>query len=379
MEEDDEVRRTDAQGEPKGRQYFTNGFNAKNHIIDECDDADEDEPFTKNCNLSDLTTAINHKHTAQQQHTHHNEKQTTPPSVTNALPNGHSEPQETVGSPNLPGVTKNNDFLSQYYELMLSLGVEPDCDDITDDISTFRKRVRALRQKLEEEDGLDKEFVFNSWWDDREGEGDEEVMEEEEEEEEERRSSSKKGSRRHGVPCTGPFISVLLSRLENLLENSIAVNLLVTGILTQLVSYPQPLLRSFLLSTDAHSQPNVRTLYQVLVSVHAQIERYVVARPDYHTLVTQAWRFLLAKDQDSKFRECLQTQGGDIILDPSLPNGSVRNSLALPPLSVLPPCPPIPAQAKSRVFAIILFAEFLKELAAIAQEHSIAPDCSAEE
>lgn len=77
--------------------------------------------------------------------------------------------------------------------------------------------------------------------------------------------------------------------------------------------------------------------------------------------------------------ECLQSPGGDIILDPSLPNGTVKNALALPPLTVLPACPPIPPQAKSRVFAIVLFAEFLKELAAIAQEHSIAPDGSAKE
>lgn len=122
---------------------------------------------------------------------------------------------------------------------------------------------------------------------------------------------------------------MLLSRLENLLENTIAVNLLVTGILAQLASYPQPLLRAFLLGTAGQNQPNVRTLYQVLhhpntyaetfsyisihvfnfcvnqkvlVSVRAQIERYMEARPDYPALVTQAWRFLLAKDQDSKFR-----------------------------------------------------------------------------
>ncbi|KAM9335760.1 FHF complex subunit HOOK-interacting protein 1A-like [Symphorus nematophorus] len=386
---EDEIKRTDVQGEPRGRQFLTNGFNRKNHIINECDDTEEDaNQLTQNCKLHDLTATINHIHAPHQQHTHHNTQHPTPHLVTNALPNGHSQCQPhdatDAKSPSLPGnnVTNNDDFLSRYHELMLSLGVEPDCDDITDDISTFRRRVRALRQKLEEEgEGLGENCVFSSTWDDREEEGEEEAMEEEEdaEEEEERRSSSKKGSRRHGVPCTGPFISVLLSRLENLLENSIAVNLLVTGILAQLVSYPQPLLRSFLLNTDAHNQPNVRTLYQVLVSVHSQIERYVAARPDYPALVTQAWRFLLAKDQDSKFRECLQSQGGDIILDPSLPNGSVKNALALPPLSVLPPCPPIPPQAKSRVFAIVLYAEFLKELAAIAQEHSIALDCSAEE
>uniref|UniRef100_A0A3B5LPM2 FHF complex subunit HOOK-interacting protein C-terminal domain-containing protein n=1 Tax=Xiphophorus couchianus TaxID=32473 RepID=A0A3B5LPM2_9TELE len=188
---------------------------------------------------------------------------------------------------------KSNDFLSQYYELMLSLGVEPDGDDITDDVGTFRRRVRALRQKLaEEEEQLVSEFGFSSSWDEAEQEGEVEAMEEEEEEEEEK-SGNMRG---------GPFISVLLSRLENLLENSIAVNLLVTGILAQLASYPQPLLRSFLLSTETHDQHSVRTLYQVLVSVHAQIERYVENRPEYPVLITQAWRFLLAKDQDGKFR-----------------------------------------------------------------------------
>ncbi|XP_022616850.1 protein FAM160A1-like [Seriola dumerili] len=390
-EEEDEKNRTDLQVELKGHRVFTNGFNGKNHIIEECDDAVEDaQVFKKSCSVSDFTTVVNHKHTTHQQHVHHNTQLSKPCSVTNTLPNGHYQSDPVVSATkakptSLPGnkVAKNDDFLSQYHELMLSFGVEPDCDDITDNIGTFRKRVRALRQKLEEEEeGLGKELGFSSSWDDGEEEGEEEAMEEEDEEEEggETGSSGKKGSSRHGVPFTGPFISVLLSRLENLLENSIAVNLLVTGILAQLASYPQPLLRSFLLSTDTtHNQPNVRTLYQVLLSVHAQIERYVAARPDYPALVTQAWRFLLAKDQDSKFRECLESQHGDIILDPSLPNGSVRNALALPPLGVLPPCPPIPPQAKSRVFAIVLYAEFLKELAAIAQEHSIALDCSAEE
>lgn len=67
------------------------------------------------------------------------------------------------------------------------------------------------------------------------------------------------------------------------------------------------------------------------------------------------------------------------MLELSLPNGSVRNAVAPPPLGLLPPCPSIPPHAKGRVFAIILYAEFLKELAAIIQEHSIALDvCSVE-
>ncbi|XP_041841087.1 protein FAM160A1-like [Melanotaenia boesemani] len=383
-EEEDEIKIIVGQREP---HFFTNGFHTQNHIIDEFDDSDSDfEPFKENCNINGLTACINHIDTSDQQHKHH-KTQLKPCLETNSSPNSHYEPEPhelcvstNAKSPNLPDseatTTYNNSFLSQYYELMLSLGVEPDCDDVTDDISTFRKRVQELRQKLEEEvEELQHEFDLSSLWDDAEEEGEEQAMEEEEEEKED----EKKSIRRHGVPFTGPFISVLLSRLENLLENSIAVNLLVTGILAQLACYPQPLLRSFLLSTNVQNQPNVRTLYQVLVSVHAQVERYMADRPDYPALVTEAWRFLLAKDQDAKFRECLQSQGGDIILDPSLPNGSMKNALPLPPLSVLPPCPTIPPQSKSRVFAIVLFAEFLKELAAIAQEHSIAPDCCLEE
>lgn len=65
------------------------------------------------------------------------------------------------------------------------------------------------------------------------------------------------------VPPAGPFISVVLSKLENMLENSLHVNLLLIGIITQLASYPQPLLRSFLLNTNMVFQPSVRSLYQV--------------------------------------------------------------------------------------------------------------------
>uniref|UniRef100_A0A1A8CM44 Family with sequence similarity 160, member A1 n=1 Tax=Nothobranchius kadleci TaxID=1051664 RepID=A0A1A8CM44_NOTKA len=359
---EEEIRKTVGHGET---YVLTNEFDVKNHIISECDGEIESVKRTYNQNEDDNDHQIHPKTSLH------------PCLEANSSPNGHfplepgelsvvtSNGQSTV----LPSikVTNDDDFVSQYCKLMLSLGVEPDCDDITDNISTFRRRVRALRQKLEEE-----EFSFSSSWD----EGEQQAMEEDEEDEE-RGSTGKECSGE--VPFTGPFISVLLSRLENLLENSIAVNLLVTGILAQLASYPQPLLRSFLLSTDTNQQPGVRTLYQVLVFVHAQIERFMEDRPDYPALITQAWRFLLAKDQDGKFRESLQSHGGDIILDPSLVNGSVKNALPLPPLSVLPPCPAIPPQAKSRVFAIILYSEFLKELAALAQEQSVALDGGWEE
>ncbi|XP_028330596.1 protein FAM160A1-like [Gouania willdenowi] len=305
----------------------TNGIRSNNHIVCKCDEIKDKEIKSQGKeNLEETSSVVTH---------------------------------ELSKSPSLPE-TKDS-FTTQYHQLMVSLGAEPECDDVTCDIATFRRRVGVLRQKLEGDDNAGFDFSCGS------------IIEEEEEElmtEEETSIFIKDQDGRHKAPFTGPFISVLLSRLENLLENSIAVNLLVTGILAQLASYPQPLLRSFLLDTDAHEQPNVRRLYQVLMTVRAQIERYMSAHPDYNALVRQAWRFLLAKDQDAKLRECLQCGGSGA----DKTNGSVNTNF-LP----LPSCPPVPPNAKSRVFAIVLYAEFLKELAAISLEHSIALDCPHEE
>ncbi|XP_053715753.1 FHF complex subunit HOOK interacting protein 1A-like [Synchiropus splendidus] len=327
---------------------YTNGFNIKSDIMEDLDVFNEEETTSVTLNCRDFV-AVDQMNSINQKHKNKPR-----------LQNGQVEEDD-------------NSFLTQYYKLMLSLGVEPDVDEAIFDMDTFRNRVQELRHRLEEESGQSSDLVVSTWWvEDKE----EEVLGEERRTEDAGESGSRQ---KHGVPFTGPFISVLLSRLENLLENSIAVNLLVTGILAQLASYPQPLLRSFLLSTETHGQSSTRTLYQVLVTVHAQIERYVQAVPDYSALLTQAWRFLLAKDEDSKVKEILHTLGDDAVNDTPLLNGSMK--IACPPssLGVLPPCPTIPPQNKSRVFAIILYAEFLKELAALAQEHSVASDGAAEE
>lgn len=222
-EEEDEKNRT----ELKGRQFFISGFNTKNCIIDECEDAAE-ELFEQNCNLSDLA-AVSNLVDPTQQHLNHNTQHPTHCLVTDALPNGHSECEThdpststtDAESPNLPHnkVTNNNnnDFLSQYHQLMFSLGVDPDCDNLTEDINAFKKRVRVLRQKLQaDEEELSKEFVFTSMWDDGEVDGEGEMVMDEIEEEElgEERSSGMKGGRNHGVPCTGGWFYDQMKTLE---------------------------------------------------------------------------------------------------------------------------------------------------------------------
>ncbi|XP_068177844.1 FHF complex subunit HOOK-interacting protein 1A [Antennarius striatus] len=159
--------------------------------------------------------------------------------------------------------------------------------------------------------------------------------------------------RSQSLPFTGPFISVLLSRMENMMSNSLHVNLLLTGILAQLAAYPQPLLRSFLLNTNLVFQPTVRSLYQVLATVKNQIEDLAVKRKDFEELITTAQHWLLARDAADRRSNVSHSDAGKIL----------KNSP--------PPKPKGISLQQTEVFATVLFPEFLKELAAIAQEHSI--------
>uniref|UniRef100_A0A8C7F3N5 FHF complex subunit HOOK interacting protein 1A n=1 Tax=Oncorhynchus kisutch TaxID=8019 RepID=A0A8C7F3N5_ONCKI len=176
-------------------------------------------------------------------------------------------------------------------------------------------------------------------------------------------------TRSHSVPFTGPFVSVLLSRLENMLDNSLHVNLLLTGILAQLAAYPQPLLQSFLLNTNMVFQPSVRSLYQVLASLKNQIEQQASTKKDFPKLITSAQHCLLARESSLKGQD---TNSGDSRECSPLEAGRMMKSSP-------PPQPKTISLARTEVFATVLFTEFLKELAAIAQEHSILSHVPMEE
>uniref|UniRef100_A0A8D1H6J9 FHF complex subunit HOOK-interacting protein C-terminal domain-containing protein n=1 Tax=Sus scrofa TaxID=9823 RepID=A0A8D1H6J9_PIG len=184
--------------------------------------------------------------------------------------------------------------------------------------------------------------------------------------------------RTQSTPFTGPFISVVLSKLENMLENSLHVNLLLIGIITQLASYPQPLLRSFLLNTNMVFQPSVRSLYQVLASVKNKIEQFASMERDFAGLLIQAQQYLLFRVDLSDPSPEAPTK--DPVQDASR-TASGKNFLDGPP-RVLQPFlthraklagapPSLPGPVRNTMLAAALFPEFLKELAALAQEHSI--------
>ncbi|KAM3937913.1 FHF complex subunit HOOK-interacting protein 1A [Leptodactylus fuscus] len=178
-------------------------------------------------------------------------------------------------------------------------------------------------------------------------------------------------SRTQAAPFTGPFISVVLSKLENMLENSLHVNLLLLGIITQLASYPQPLIRSFLLNTNMVFQPSVRSLYQVLASVKYKIEQFASVEKNFPALLAEAQQYLLARVNMSQGStdvltkdNILGTGNTEMISGEHLHAGIQRDKLA-PPLST------VAVHTRNALLAAAIFPEFLKELAALAQQHSV--------
>lgn len=125
-------------------------------------------------------------------------------------------------------------------------------------------------------------------------------------------------------------MAVLFSKLENMLHNSLYVNVLLTGLVAQLACYPQPLLRSFLLNANMVFQPSVKSLLQVpwgqpcrtalqgrgqlwvggsggvrpdtvphtrqvLGSVKNKIESFAASQDDFPALLLKAKKYLIAR------------------------------------------------------------------------------------
>ncbi|GBM90497.1 FTS and Hook-interacting protein [Araneus ventricosus] len=220
-----------------------------------------------------------------------------------------------------------------------------------------------------------------------------------------------------GTPNIGPFLSIILTRLEMMMQNDVYTNLHLTGIISRLACYPQPLLRSFLLNPSLVFQPTVRSLFQVLGSLKQKVDSYSYTVDNYEELVHQSKQFLFSRVQNmakpfttrvysdsvsrvhsasfsgfqrgeprrksltsflfrkSSFLRNRDNFGKEPMLESISDGQGYRSSRNLKYVSK-----PTPyslegemesVKAKNAIFCAVVLEEFLKELAAIAQEHSI--------
>uniref|UniRef100_G3UH16 FHF complex subunit HOOK-interacting protein 1B n=1 Tax=Loxodonta africana TaxID=9785 RepID=G3UH16_LOXAF len=209
-------------------------------------------------------------------------------------------------------------------------------------------------------------------------------------------------------PFTGPFMAVLFAKLENMLQNSVYVNFLLTGLVAQLACHPQPLLRSFLLNTNMVFQPSVKSLLQVLGSVKNKIESFAASQEDFPALLSKAKKYLIARgkldwaegpaagpvprrsDPLGKSRSFIhqflfanqnntlraREQRTLVKKSRNLAGGGAAFSQTNASTPVLLPRggPERQGEAlrvKNAVYCAVIFPEFLKELAAISQAHAV--------
>ncbi|KAL8598764.1 hypothetical protein ACOMHN_033327 [Nucella lapillus] len=99
-------------------------------------------------------------------------------------------------------------------------------------------------------------------------------------------------------PNIGPFLAAVFSRLEGMVQNSLYTNLLLTGLVSRMAAFPQPLLRSFLLNVNLVFQPSVKSLVQVLSSVRQKVDSYAVTTGNFSAMIQDA-RMNLKKREDS--------------------------------------------------------------------------------
>ncbi|KAM9802716.1 FHF complex subunit HOOK-interacting protein 1B isoform 1-T3 [Syngnathus typhle] len=205
-------------------------------------------------------------------------------------------------------------------------------------------------------------------------------------------------------PYTGPLMAALLAKMENMPHNSLYVNILLTGVVARLACYPQPLLRSFLLNTNMVFQPSVKSLVQVLGSVKSRIEAFAASREDFPAMLRKAQQYLVARGKldrseppgavpplrrSDSLVKSRKSSLSDLILrhtnSPARSRSAAQMALAhvrvggqtLHSALFGSGVSNLEKQAealrvKNAVYCAVIFCEFLKELAALAQEHAVA-------
>ncbi|XP_039295133.1 UPF0518 protein GI14169 isoform X2 [Nilaparvata lugens] len=200
------------------------------------------------------------------------------------------------------------------------------------------------------------------------------------------------------TPSIGPFLDLLFSKLDDMLSHDLYTNLRLTGLVSRLAIYPQPLIHSFLLDHSLVFQPSIRSLFQVLGSLKSKIEDKLVREPNVNVYIADAQKFLLEREE-----RLVNTRKHAIEAPLSLPpssnrisdaferGDSKRRSLSLALSSVFkrqfqPPNKETvnnfgiarftkerqkETEIRNVVMCAVVLDEWLKELAAITQEHTI--------
>ncbi|CAF1069854.1 unnamed protein product [Adineta ricciae] len=213
----------------------------------------------------------------------------------------------------------------------------------------------------------------------------------------------------------GPFLRTIFSKLENMLQNSLHVNLLLTGIIARLAHYSQPLLRSLLLNHSLVLETNVKSLFQILSNLKSKLETISQTFNDFNHLVELAHDTLYHRENTAKEFDEMQrrvrspSRTRSKSIDPDKERSSKRSRIldffrsrgrpsersdsnfngrdqshlsfidktSMKFINIREHNQQIPInewddpKTRNIAYCAVIFKEFLKELAAITLEHSV--------
>lgn len=189
------------------------------------------------------------------------------------------------------------------------------------------------------------------------------------------------------VPDLSPFLRTLFDKLEKIFINPLQINFLVTGIISRLAYFPQPIIRSILLDNKAN-------LNKVLSKIKSNIDSHTSNYRNFTVLYLQAKICLVKRLIDKKeaplvtpvlnkssydnLKRKNSRSFGDILKDIFLVTPKQRNNSSNTNASDLIPLQKLTKQStfewedlRTQQFAygIVIYDEFLKELASICEEH----------
>jgi len=198
-----------------------------------------------------------------------------------------------------------------------------------------------------------------------------------------------------GSPTIGPFLTALLNKLEAMKQNSLYVNLQLTGLIARLACYPQPLLSSLLLSHTLVFQPSIKSLMQVLNTIKCRTEEFLYKMKEKDQMLEHAYNFLRYRltcheRTDGEDKSSVSSRRNSMMaVNSPKPTGETKMSSVMSRLKLLdnrrgayyankqPKPEAVVAretqemmEKKNAIYCAVVFKEFLKELAAISQEHA---------
>ncbi|XP_015371085.1 PREDICTED: UPF0518 protein GF15501 isoform X4 [Diuraphis noxia] len=126
-------------------------------------------------------------------------------------------------------------------------------------------------------------------------------------------------------PCLGPFLEALFSNLENLPEQDFRINLRLTAVMTRLSMYNKPLIQSLLLNHSMIFQPCIRSLFQILRSLKQTIESKLCSHVEK---IIEAEAFLIERENKLCNTKC-SCSANDKIPDPFARGETKRRSISV--------------------------------------------------